>query len=232
VKKLVPLAAAALAAVVVAVPALGITGGQADGAAHAFTGLIVDAAGTPLCSGVLVAPAVVVTAAHCFAGETRVAVTFDAAADRIHSPFVTGRAVPDAQFASTKTDAHDIAVVLLDRPVSGIAPAQLPAAGAVDRLAKNQEIVNVGYGFDSAKAPVFDGIRRTSSSLLAKVDPTSISLKLRTGGVCFGDSGGPQLAGDVVAAIVSTGNKTCSGQATGYRLDSPSARAFLAPFLG
>jgi secreted trypsin-like serine protease len=229
-KKLISIVAAALAAVAVAVPAFAITGGRADGTAHPFTGLIVAASGTPLCSAVLVAPSVVVTAAHCFAGEEDVFVSFDAVVDRTSSSFVAGHAIPDPQFGG-KTDTHDIAVVVLDHPISGIAPARLPGAGAVDRLAKAQEIVNVGYGFDSAKTPVFDGVRRTSTSVLAKVDATTISLKLREGGVCFGDSGGPQLAGDVVAAIVSTGNKTCSGQSTGYRLDTPSARAFLAPYV-
>ena len=47
----------------------------------------------------------------------------------------------------------------------------------------------------------------------------------------MGDSGGPQLAGDTVLSVTSTGSKDCSGKAEGYRLDTASARSFLAGFV-
>jgi secreted trypsin-like serine protease len=236
VRKLCSIIAPAFAALaVIAVPALAITGGQADGAAHPSVGLVasLDANGTrtPLCSSVLVAPTVVVTAAHCFAADgERVAVSFDPVVDPAHSTFVSGRAVVDPGFGLDRNDSHDIAVVLLDAPVA-IAPARLPAAGNAAGLSKKQDIVNVGYGYESAANPVYDGVRRWSTSTLAKVGSTTITLKLKTGGVCFGDSGGPHFSGGTIAAIVSTGNRKCSGSADGYRLDSPSARAFLAPYV-
>jgi hypothetical protein len=37
--------------------------------------------------------------------------------------------------------------------------------------------------------------------------------------------------GNVVVAVTSTGNKNCTGQSTSYRLDTPSARAFLSAFV-
>lgn len=226
------IAGALLAAVLVAVPAFGITGGQVDGTAHPNVGLVVDAAHTPLCSGVLVSPTVVVTAAHCFAqSNVRVAVSFDPVVDLGTAHFNAGRAVVDPLYGTDKTDSHDLAVVVLDAPVADVVPARLPAAGFDDGLAAGTDVTNVGYGYDTAKSPVFDGTRRWSTSLLAKVRDTTLDLKLRTGGVCFGDSGGPHLVGDVVAAIVSGGNKVCTGQSTGYRLDTPSARDFLAPYV-
>jgi hypothetical protein len=58
------------------------------------------------------------------------------------------------------------------------------------------------------------------------------------GGVCTGDSGGPRLlnvAGhDVAVAIVSTGGgHFCAGADPNfnYRLDTPSARAFVSQFV-
>lgn len=231
-RKLSIIAGALVAAVVVAVPALGITGGQVDGTAHPSVGLVVDAAHTPLCSGVLVSPTVVVTAGHCFAqSNVRVAVSFDPVVDLGTARFSDGRAIVDPLYGTDKKDSHDLAVVVLDSPVVGIAPSRLPAAGFDSGLAAGSPVTNVGYGYDTAKSPVFDGTRRFSTSLLAKVDATTLDLKLRTGGVCFGDSGGPHFVGDVVAAIVSSGNKVCTGQSTGYRLDTPSARAFLAPYM-
>jgi hypothetical protein len=35
----------------------------------------------------------------------------------------------------------------------------------------------------------------------------------------------------MVVAVTSTGNRNCTGQSTGYRLDTPSARAFLAQYI-
>jgi hypothetical protein len=35
----------------------------------------------------------------------------------------------------------------------------------------------------------------------------------------------------MVVAVTSTGNRNCTGQSTGYRLDTPSARAFLQDYV-
>jgi hypothetical protein len=47
----------------------------------------------------------------------------------------------------------------------------------------------------------------------------------------MGDSGGPQLDGDTVLSLTSTGSKDCSGKAEAYRLDTAAARAFLGDFV-
>jgi hypothetical protein len=51
------------------------------------------------------------------------------------------------------------------------------------------------------------------------------------GGACVGDSGGPRLlAGtNVVVATVNSGAGHCESQQRNYRLDTTSARTFLAP---
>jgi hypothetical protein len=63
------------------------------------------------------------------------------------------------------------------------------------------------------------------------VKPSELRLTEKNGGVCFGDSGGPRLLGNVVVAVTSTGNKNCTGQGISYRLDTPAARAFLSAFV-
>ncbi len=53
------------------------------------------------------------------------------------------------------------------------------------------------------------------------------------GGTCYGDSGGPNFLGtsDVVAAITVTGDAICRSTNVVYRLDTESARAFLAQYV-
>jgi len=57
------------------------------------------------------------------------------------------------------------------------------------------------------------------------------------GGTCYGDSGGPNFLGagagetNIVAATTITGDTACRSTNVDYRLDSPSARAFLSQFV-
>ena len=59
-------------------------------------------------------------------------------------------------------------------------------------------------------------------------------LKMSSGTVCFGDSGGPNLqAGtDLVLAVNGYGaSATCNATSYSQRLDTPEAHAFVAAFL-
>jgi len=85
--------------------------------------------------------------------------------------------------------------------------------------------------------------RRVSTSPFQALEPAVLRLQGNVdatgqGGVCTGDSGSPRLlnvAGhDVAVAIVSTGDGHFCGGANpnfNYRLDTPSARAFLSQFV-
>jgi hypothetical protein len=209
--------------------AASITGGTTDGSAHPYAGaLVVD--GRVACSGVLVSPALFLTAGHCVAGApTRVDVTFDPQLDAASWTLAPGTAHLDPGYGVDNKDSHDLAVIVLDLPVS-VAPAQLPSAGLLDS-AQPGVLTSVGYGYFDTKPFVYDGLRRNALSDVTKLTPSLVYLSTKTGGVCFGDSGGPQLIGDTVAALTSTGNKKCTGQSASYRLDTPAARSFLAGFL-
>jgi V8-like Glu-specific endopeptidase len=231
------LIAVGVAALAVAAPAaLAITGGALDGTAHPAVGLLVADLGNgpePDCSGSLVSPTVFVTAAHCTANlaSGRVWVSFDSQYVAGSSSLLPGTAHSDPQWGLVKNDSHDLAVVVLDTAVNGVTPFALPKAGALEAAGvASQTFTNVGYGY-SDRSFTFDGYRRWSASSFTNVKPTELRLADKPGGVCFGDSGGPRLLGNVVVAVTSTGNKNCTGQSISYRLDTSAARAFLDRFV-
>lgn len=217
--------ACALAALTAATAALAVTGSIPDGDAHPYVGAVV-AGGTVQCSAVLIAPTVAATAGHCGADGTRVSVSFDTKLDAGWS-LLPGTLHVDAAMKA------DLAVVVLDAPAP-VAPASLPGAGAAEPLAKGASLTSVGYGYSSRAADggfVYDGLRRSAASPLLRVTKSTLVLSTLVAGPCMGDSGGPQLIGDVVLSVTSTGSKDCSGRAEGYRLDTAAARAFLDDFV-
>ncbi len=225
-RKPVPSMIAALAVALVTVStAAAITGGGVDGDAHPYVGaLVVD--GSVQCSGVLVAPTVFATAGHCGADGSRVSVSFDSKLD-------AGWSLVDGTLQVDSAKGADLAVVVLDAPAS-VAPATLPTAGSAGSFAKGALLTSVGYGYSSRAADgsfVYDGFRRAASSPVTKVSKSMLGLSTSTAGPCLGDSGGPQLSGNTVLSLTSTGSKDCAGKAEGYRLDTQSAREFLSGFV-
>jgi hypothetical protein len=228
-----------LVALVLCASASAVTGGTIDGPAHPATGLLV--AGTPgslqpQCSGTLISPTVFLTAGHCTADlpSNRVYVTFDAAYVP-SSPLVAGTATTDPLYGVDKKDSHDVAVVVFDAPVRGIAPVPLARAGALD--SPPASVVAVGYGADqpaqSKKNLTFsyDFVRRFGNLEVEGVSKTELRTSSRDTGTCYGDSGGPELSGSTLVAVISHGDTTCSKRAFGYRIDTASAREFLGRFL-
>ena len=233
-KKILIVLAAALA---VAGPAYAITGGTPDGQGHPAVGLLLADAGPagfqPDCSGALVAPDVFVTAAallHRHGVEPR--------ADHLRR----------AGFALVEVRARDRI------PRSGVQhgqegsarPRGRQAAGAGHRRRRRSACPRRAWstrrrsGRRSSRtwATATSTGRSSSTASAASRSRTSrtprtpeLRLAEHPGGVCFGDSGGPRLFGSTILAVTSTGNKNCTGQSLNYRLDTPSARAFLAQFV-
>jgi Trypsin len=237
------LTAVAAAALAAAATAGAVTGGNLDGSAHPAVGLLLADRGNgpvPDCSGALVAPTVFLTAAHCVVDlpSARVWVTFDSRYVPGTSTLLAGTAHGDTQYGHDSADLHDVAVVVLDQPVQGITPMTLPAAGALDaQRLKSATFTNVGYGYYARQTGggqpqfLYDGYRRVSTSTFDSLTATLVHLAEKPGGVCYGDSGGPRLLGSTIVAVTSSGATSCAGPSISYRVDTPSARAFLAPFV-
>ncbi len=230
-----------------AAPAAAITNGTVDGNAHPNVGGLVApraySDGTWLyCSGTLIAPTVFLTAAHCGDPGERVRVSFDADyldGDKTY----TGTFNADPLYNHAQSDTHDIAVVVLDKEVRGITPARLPQVNALAGLSGAQQFTSVGYGaYLVTNQPgghryLYNDVRMVATGTLNATNKTWLRISMNpatgNGGTCYGDSGGPNFLGtsDIVAATTITGDAICRSTNVVYRLDTTSARTFLASYV-
>jgi hypothetical protein len=205
--------------------AAAVTGSAPDGKAHPYVGaLVVD--GSVVCSGVLIAPKLFATAGHCGVDGARVEVSLDSRLDE-------GWTLLAGTLEIDTSKGSDLAVVVLDT-ATRVTPATLPIAGAVAGLDRRSVVTSVGYGYSGQAADgswIYDGLRRVADSPVLDVTKTLLKFSTRNGGPCMGDSGGPQLTGDTVLSLASAGPKDCTGRSEGYRVDTASARTFLAQFI-
>jgi secreted trypsin-like serine protease len=226
-----------------------ITYGQPDGDRHPNVGALVgtfDGQTYPYCSGTLISPTVFLTAAHCDIGTSTVYVTFDSTYTS-KSKLYSGTFHSDPLYNQSQNDPHDIAVVVFDKPIMDIEPAQLPTLGQFDSVANEQKFTAVGYGGQEAVnqpgGPVIGYLdtREYAVSTFNAVGPGYLRLSQNpatgNGGTCYGDSGGPNFLGagstetNIIAGITITGDSLCKSTNVIYRLDTESARTFLANYV-
>ncbi len=244
---LVLLLSGAVSGVLTAAPASGITNGTLDGNRHPAVGGLVSPTqysdGTWIyCSGTLISPTVFLTAAHCGRDGERVRLTFDKAyqdGDKVYA----GTFQADPRYPGNQSDVHDIAVVVLDKAVKGITPARLPRADSLSDLSKDQRFTSVGYGaYEVTNGPgghqyLYDDRRMVATGTLNATNRTWLRISMNPstgdGGTCYGDSGGPNFLGatNVIAATTITGDAVCRATNVDYRMDTASARSFLARYV-
>ena len=237
-----------------------ITNGQPDGNRHPFVGVVeFDFGGldTLRCSGTLVSPTVVVTAAHCvyfFGSATAVRVSFDSEVKDNSIWIQATDFYTDPQFCLgcapgfSRIDTHDVAVVILSQSVTDKGFASLPTLGLIGSLPNHTPITFVGYGLAgpakgrSPNSYQVNSLRNYATALLIQNEGVltdefvkfTASQGHGNGGVCFGDSGGPAFLGDtntILATTTLVSGNNCTGVAWSYRLDTESAQNFIKRFL-
>ena len=259
-------------------PASAITDGNVDGEAHPNVGMLLfyTAEGRFRCSGTLVTPTVVLTAAHCTDGTVgKTMVTFNTtialaapsglpvaknpaggyvgkelASSGITTYYGTAFTSPDYSNFTDTANWNDFGVVVLDRAIRGIVPAELAPLGYLDQFTSDQLnstlFTLVGFGTEVRKADEgpqkptpfsYPIIRRNAEEPGQKLTPQILQVNGNgndtrgTGGTCFGDSGGPAFQGGYMVTVTSYGYTSNCRYVDGLqRVDIRTAQQWLARF--
>lgn len=190
--------------------------------------------GLPHCTGTVVGPKTILTAAHCVAGyEQQIAAgkfTFTTGASAFNPDrtfkIVLGdypRDQNSGYFYNAQSYEDDIAVVYLDA-ATDISPIPVHTGNPDWDALKPLPILFVGYGFNVIDGDLVGaGIKREAQWKVDRVDNRTIAWANSSTSTCQGDSGGPALfthtSSFLLVAVTSVGDEGCTyGRNT--RLDS------------
>jgi hypothetical protein len=206
-----------------------ITEGTADDGDPGVVALV-ETNGLLRCTGTLVAPRAVLTAAHCAIEAGNHTAFFGSEIDGPGESFaiIDFRAHPGY---SGETGRDDIAVLFLDA-APPVTPALLPDR-ALDAAFVGANVRLVGFGQTAADTDD-SGLKREGIATVSQLDDTELELVPAPSQTCLGDSGGPAFAVidgvEVLVGVTARGDPDCALYAISTRVDAHLA-SFVQPYL-
>lgn len=205
-----------------------ITSGVPDDGDGGAVALIRD--GRVYCSGALIAPRVVLTAAHCLASRRpdSVFVGADPLQGGEFVAVIDTRVHPQFVLASL---SNDIGLVLLERPI-GVAPWPLWSQPFDDSF-RGRTLRLVGYGLTSS-SDVAPPRKRQGVSVISGFTAFDFTFHPTPSQTCSGDSGSPGLmtldGTEYLVGVTSRGDPSCQDFGSDTRVD-PHLADFVTPYL-
>ena len=182
------------------------------------------------CSGTLIAPRLVLTAAHCVAGPSAdgtLEVLFGR--DVADPAAIFGRVAGVQVHPDYRADGDPADLALLLLADSAPVPPVVLNAAALDGSSVGQSVRLVGFG---QTGPTGDppGRKRSGTAALSEVHSTQLRIVPGPSLSCHGDSGGPLLStasgSELLIGVITTGDPGCAAYGLNVRLD-----AFLRDFI-
>jgi secreted trypsin-like serine protease len=177
--------------------------------------------GSSVCSGTLIAPKAVLTAAHCLtlAPIAGVFVGEDPAGDG--RTLAADRAVVHPGYDPT-TLANDVGILWLAEGADEADVATMVSAG--EAVSPGGAARMVGFGVTQAASNVGPRTKHEGEATVAVVRPTSFDLTPDPAQACTGDSGGAVFATfggeERLAGVISAGDGLCSSFTRAERVDA------------
>jgi uncharacterized protein (TIGR03382 family) len=187
--------------------------------------------GTLVCTATLVAPRVLLTAAHCLPEGAMPEAFFGESPQAGGTSVALLATVRHPDFDAT-TLTNDVAMALLaDAAPTGATPSPLPTA-PLGASSVGLALRLVGFGL-TGPTDTTPAQKREGNTVVASLSAQQLTFTPSPSQTCSGDSGGPAFATlggvEVLVGVTSSGDPQCDQGAIDTRVDA--YESFITPFL-